>query len=305
MRGLLDLPDEILIHILLNISHCQILKFAEVHERFVNVLCNKALWTRVNFSRPAQPKILRKSIKYLGKHTKSIRITGYSGGKRPKPDSNVTDSFFSTLKQKCTNLERLCFHDVWFQQPVRVDTFLKLIPDNVEDLELYNCHLPHPPVREKNFTHLLNRTKISKLSLTKCKWLVCKDLIDAMTSAKTSYLRMEECINFSNVAHSVVIKTPRQQLSAQRGINLEPLELNLSGCKLKQELLKCLFTLTGSRITKLTLCNNKNINIQQLFRPAANFKNLEYLNIEGTEAASDSIFIQEIRSSLPKCQLEV
>lgn len=304
MRGILDLPDEILIQILLNLSHCQILKCADVHARFSNVLCNKALWTRVNFSRPAQPTLLRKSIKYLGKHTKSIRITGYSGGKRPKPKGNITDSFFSTLKQKCTNLERLCFQDVWFQQPVRVDTFLKLLPDNVTDLELYNCHLPHPPVREKNFTHLLNRTNICKLSLTKCKWMVCKDLIDAMTSSKISFLRLDECMNFTNVAHSVVIKTPRQ-LSAQKRDNLEPLELHISGCKLKQELVKCLFTLTGSRITKMTLCNNKNINIQQLIRPISNFKNLEYLNIEGTEAASDLPFIQEIRSSQPKCQLLV
>ena len=34
MAGLLDLPDEILIKILLDISHCQIMEMARVHMRY-------------------------------------------------------------------------------------------------------------------------------------------------------------------------------------------------------------------------------------------------------------------------------
>ena len=36
MAGLLDLPDEILIKILLDISHCQIMEMARVHIRYAN-----------------------------------------------------------------------------------------------------------------------------------------------------------------------------------------------------------------------------------------------------------------------------
>jgi len=304
MAGLLHLPDEILIKILLDISHCQIMEMAGVHRRFENLLCNSALWTKVNFSRPVPPKTLRKSIKYIGSHTKSLSVTGFSGGKRPKPDSNITDSFLSTLKQKCTNLEKLNFKDVWFNQPIRVDSFLKHLPESIKQLELFNCHLPHTPTREKNFTHLLSKTNIERLSLTKCKWMVCKDLIDAMTCSNISFLRISECRNFSNVAHSVVIKTPRQLVNAQRKDQThEPLQLEINGCELKQELMKCLFTLTGSRITKLTLTDNKKINIAQLLRPFSNFSNLEYLNIQRTEESKDSNLIKEISLNNPKCQL--
>ena len=48
MAGLLDLPDEILIKILLDISHCQIMEMARVHMRYANksniVFCSVSIW---------------------------------------------------------------------------------------------------------------------------------------------------------------------------------------------------------------------------------------------------------------------
>eukprot|EP00088_Acartia_fossae_P007801 TRINITY_DN1365_c0_g1_i5.p1 TRINITY_DN1365_c0_g1~~TRINITY_DN1365_c0_g1_i5.p1 ORF type:complete len:305 (-),score=28.46 TRINITY_DN1365_c0_g1_i5:324-1238(-) len=302
MTGLLDLPDEILVHILLYVSHCKILQLGDVHNRLQNLLNNTAVWTHVSFSRPVPASVLRKCVKYLGRHTKSLRITGYSGGKRPKPESNITDSFFSTLKQKCVGLSSLSFHDVWFNQPVRVDSFLRLIPDSVTSLELKNCHLPHTPTREKNFLHLLNRTNIQKLALIKCKWLVCKDMIEAISNPKMQTVRFEECRSFSNISHSVVIKTPRQ-MSAQKRDNQEPLDLTICGCELKQELMKCLFTLNGARIHKLTLNSNKNIKIKQLMTPYSNFKKLEYLDVRKSDVENDVNFMQEVRSNIPRCEI--
>ena len=49
------------------------------------------------------------------------------------------------------------------------------------------------------------------------------------------FFRICECRNFSNVAHSVVIKTPRQLVNAQRKDQThEQLHLEIHGCELKQ-----------------------------------------------------------------------
>jgi len=310
MAGLLDLPDEILIHILLFTSHCKILQISDVHARLKNLISNTALWKEVDFSKPVSAEILRKSIKYLGKHTKSLRITGYAGGARPKPQSNITDSFISTLKQKCTGLEKLSFCNVWFNQPVRVDTFIKFLPDCIIKLELNNCRLPYSPTREANFTHKLHTTNITSLSVINCKWLVCKDLIDAMCFPKLKLLRLEESGNLSNVAHSVVIRTKRQRERAQKNCDRdEPLNLILSNCELKQALMKCLFTLTASRIGRLTLKikdKNKDIKVQELLRPIKDFTILQHLDISGCKIAKrDSAFIQEIANVKPTCNIVI
>lgn len=310
MAGLLDLPDEILIHILLFTSHCKILQVSDVHVRFKNLISNTLLWKNVDFSKPVSADVLRKSVKYLGKHTKSLRITGFSGGKRPKPQSNITDSFISTLKQRCTELDKLSFCNVWFNQPVRVDTFIKFLPGCITKLELNNCRLPYSPTREANFTHKLHTTNITSLSVINCKWLVCKDLIDAMCFPKLELLRLEESGNLSNVAHSVVIKTKRQRERAQKNCDKEePLNLILSNCELKQALVKCLFTLTAPRIRKLTLKikdKNKDIKVQELLRPLKDFKILDHLDISGcTSARRDTAFIQEITNVKPTCNIVI
>lgn len=128
-------------------------------------LCNKALWTRVNFSRTSSTKNIEKIYQIFGKTYQIYQNNWLTlGRKRPKPDGNVTDSFSPHWSKGVQTFERGYVSMMFVvPQPVRVDT-LNLYQIM---LKIWNCTTVTcltSSLERRIFTHLLNRTKISKLS---------------------------------------------------------------------------------------------------------------------------------------------
>ncbi|XP_023339829.1 uncharacterized protein LOC111710047 isoform X2 [Eurytemora carolleeae] len=162
MVGILDLPDEMLVKILLYNQHDSILNIAEISPRFALILNHSSLWIRVYFRNPVDLSTLKNCLKYMGSYTRTLKITGNLKRPRPLLKSNFSDVFFRDLQ--CPNLVDLRLEYIYCEKrsPLKV----KNLPDGLERLRF-------DTVEPISFRFIDLKEKIRNLrvlELVRCPW---------------------------------------------------------------------------------------------------------------------------------------
>ena len=104
--GLLDLSDDVLLHIFQFNSHADLLSLNDTCVRLQHVSADESLWKRVSTKdTPLPPHRFRKMLKFLGNKTHSLIIGGQIN---PKLEV-LTPSILTSISDKCPKLEEFSF----------------------------------------------------------------------------------------------------------------------------------------------------------------------------------------------------
>ena len=103
-KGLLDLSDDVLLHILQRLSHPDLLNLNETCVRLQRVSSDDTLWRNVSTKTfPLPPHKFRKILKFLGPKTQSIVI----GGRLSPKMEVLTPAILESISAKCPALTEL------------------------------------------------------------------------------------------------------------------------------------------------------------------------------------------------------
>ena len=142
--NLLDLPDEILVRILLLHGHNGLLDLATVCPRFESLLSHSVVWRHINFWRPVSLRELRKCLtSYAGPLalTRSLTITGWHSSNNGQRTSNMSVPFFKDLEKKCPRLRRIRLNRVFDNNRGGEDFKMAHLPKFLERVEVHDSNL--------------------------------------------------------------------------------------------------------------------------------------------------------------------
>jgi len=140
-----DLPDHIWLTILGYIDDSFLLSRLHYSDTIPTVIRRVAgdfqLWKSVRVVNPFNRGRLRKIVSFLGRHTRHITV---SADKLPKDrDGFLLESFFTSVRGRCTNLKTL------YLKRLHIDANLRLASNLPKSLEVLGLHdvnwtnLPH------------------------------------------------------------------------------------------------------------------------------------------------------------------
>jgi len=313
MSTLLNLPGEILVNVLIYTKHDDLFSIATVHPRLAQVLRSSSLWKHVNFENPASLQQLKKAVKYMGNHTKSVKITGFLKGRRPILKSNLSSAFLKNFKETCTSLKCLTLQHILIDSKVCNFT-TALLPEKLEHLELIHCDFTSVMDRERVFCKDLRRLPyLTELSIAECNWLSLLDLIICSLHPTLTKISFTKCGVFSVDAHDSgqIHSILKQQESARKTEKIEesPLHLCLDDCGIEDRTLAHLDRVFV-RVNRLGVAQNPSITSRGLAILTSRWREdrfsyevLKLVELDLTGISVSSNTVQEARNLLPSCKI--
>lgn len=279
--GILDLPDEILIQILLYNNHDALLDLEGVGDRFAVLLGHSSLWRNVQYRSPVSLSTLKTSLKYMGSHSRSLRITGNLKLRIPANKSNITDDLLKQLKTKCSNLTSLALDHVFVDKKTCTLTIEKL-PGSLTRLELDRCDVPVPVNGHRFLSHNLSHlSSLAELSVSNCSWLSLQNLVACLGVQTLRKLSFVNCADFSLDTRSQDASTDKDKLGAP-GYSLHHLDLVIENCGLNDTLVASINPNLLSRVDRLSLAGNAGLTDRGILIFTQRNRNiLKHLDLEG------------------------
>jgi len=158
-KSIVEVPSEVITEILKYCVGQDVLNFSEAFNNFDKILSaimDNRLWKNAVIG----PKDLKKYMKYLGSHTKSLTIVG-SGtksqknnkGKQSSSSSALTESLISSICLRCTKLESFCLRKIVIDtQVIKFSLFPKTIRHlKLDDVSMINLPQMRAAVRSSPF----------------------------------------------------------------------------------------------------------------------------------------------------------
>lgn len=164
--GLLDLSDDVLLHILQFNSHADLLSLNDTCVRLQHVSADESLWKRVSTKdTPLPPHRFRKMLKFLGNKTHSLIIGGQIN---PKLEV-LTPSILTSISDKCPKLEEFSFESCLIDAE---HISISQLPKSTKRLSLKNCQVVNIDPQKSYFYQMESLLpSLEFLDLTNCRWL--------------------------------------------------------------------------------------------------------------------------------------
>ena len=189
MKKLTDLPQEVLVEILLYCSGADVLNVGQCFQSQAvwSVVGNKKLWRRAVIG----PGDMKTYLKYLGAHTTSLTMKGSTNKvvKAGSKTSTLTESLVSSIRLRCPHLTHLELHTLIVDtQTIRFSLF----PRTLESLVLNNVSLANlaamrQAVRSSPFYCIKKSlSKLKRLELIKPFYLQSYDSLAIVAGCETT-----------------------------------------------------------------------------------------------------------------------
>ncbi|XP_058798240.1 uncharacterized protein LOC131668243 isoform X2 [Phymastichus coffea] len=207
-RGLLDLSDDVVLHIFKFVSAVDLMSLYLCCTRFNRLCCDRTLWKSLDLSDThLSASDLDKYETFMQPATKLLFIRGNIGASEL---SELHLNFLNIVASKCPKLEDLIIEDYYINRhQIQIQHF----PRTLKKLSLEGCHIQNFSNDKSYLNNIhLHIPSLTCLVLSNCLWVTNHSLMAISKIPNLKEVRMNSChglgedIAYASIATKVGLK---------------------------------------------------------------------------------------------------
>ncbi|XP_011497861.1 PREDICTED: uncharacterized protein LOC105362194 [Ceratosolen solmsi marchali] len=194
--NLLDLSDDVLLHIFKYLSSFDIMSLHLCCFRLSELCCDRTLWKSLDLR--AQHLSLEELEKYVRFMQPVTKLLAIRGNKRKNEFPELHPSFLNTVALKCEQLQDFILEDYSIsQEKIQITNF----PKTLKKLSLKGCQIFKGHLMQMNKSYLskidIHMPNLTCLILTNCNWLNSHSFMAISKIPKLKEVRLNSCYGLS------------------------------------------------------------------------------------------------------------